>query len=69
MTPAALSVKVTARISNGSSAAQDLVRDPARDRRRLARAGAGEDAGRPAHGFDGDALLRGQSLEHVRGSS
>ena len=46
-------------------AGQHLVRDPARDRRRLARAGAGEDADRAAHGLDRRALLRVQPLEDV----
>ncbi len=46
-------------------AGQDLVRDPARDRRRLARAGAREDADRPAHGLDRRALLRVETGEDV----
>ena len=36
---------------------RDLVRDPPRDRRRLARARAREDADRPAHGLDRAPLL------------
>ena len=46
-------------------AGQDLVRDPARDRRRLARAGAREDAHRTAHGLDRCALLRVEAGEDV----
>ena len=42
---------------------RDLVRDPARDRRRLSRSRAGEDADRPAHRLDGAALLRVQPGE------
>ena len=46
-------------------AGQDLVRDPARDRRRLARAGAREDADRSAHSLDRRALLRVETGEDV----
>ena len=42
---------------------RDLVRDPARDRRRLSRSRAGKDADRPAHGLDGAALFRVQPGE------
>ena len=44
-------------------AGQHLVRDPVRDRRRLARAGAREDAHRAAHGLDRFTLLRVQAFE------
>jgi hypothetical protein len=43
----------------------DLVGDPVGDRRRLARAGAGEDADRSAHGFDRAALLGVQLHDHT----
>ena len=46
-------------------AARDLVRDAPRNRRRLAGAGAREDADRAAHGLDGLALLRVQAREDV----
>ncbi len=46
-------------------AGQHLVRDPAGDRRRLAGAGAGEDADRAAHRLDRRALLRVQACEDV----
>jgi hypothetical protein len=48
-------------------APRDLVRDPARDRRRLPRAGAREDADRAANRLDGAALLRVQALEDAGG--
>jgi hypothetical protein len=41
----------------------DLVRDPVRDRRRLAGACPGEDADRPAHGLRGLPLLGVQPAE------
>src|SRR5215212_3744930 len=44
-------------------AGRDLVRDPARDRRRLPRARAGEDADRPANRLDRAPLLRVQPVE------
>jgi hypothetical protein len=44
-------------------AARDLPRDPARDRRRLPRAGAGEDAQRTARRLGGGALLGVQACE------
>jgi hypothetical protein len=48
-------------------AARDLPRDPARDRRRLPRAGAGEDAERSARRLGGCALLGVQSCEDPLG--
>ena len=42
----------------------DLPGDPARDRRRLARAGPREDANRPAHSLGGAALLGIQTREN-----
>src|SRR5204862_2734146 len=44
-------------------ATRDLVRDPPRDRRRLARPGAGENADRPANRLDGPPLLVVQARE------
>ena len=59
-------MKVTARISPGRKApARDLLRDPARDRGRLARAGAREDANGPADGLGGAPLLVVQALENL----
>ena len=46
-------------------ARRDLVRDPVRDRRRLAGAGAREDADGPAHGLDRAPLL-GVQLHRVQ---
>ena len=64
--PAALSVNVTARICVGRERARrDLLRDPARDRRRLAGARAREDADRPAHRLRGAPLLGVQAVERV----
>ncbi len=66
--PAALSVNVTATSSAaGERPARDLPRDPPGDRRRLAGAGAGEDADRPARRLDGGALLRVQPGEDPLG--
>ena len=66
ITPAAFSVKVTARIWPGANApGRDLVRDPPRDRRRLPGAGAGEDADRPAHRLGGAPLLGIQTVEDL----
>jgi hypothetical protein len=48
---------------------ENLVRDPARDRRRLARAGASQDHDRPAHRLDRGTLLLVQALEDVHQSS
>ena len=70
ISPAALSVKVTARISPGrEGAGRDLVRDPAGDRRRLAGPGAGEDADRPADELGGAPLLGVQAGEDGGGST
>ena len=44
---------------------RDLLRDAPRDRRRLARPGAGEDADRPAHRLGGAPLLGVQAVERV----
>ena len=46
-------------------AGRDLLRDPARDRRRLARARAREDADRAAHRLGRAPLLRVQAVERV----
>jgi hypothetical protein len=48
-------------------AARDLPGDPARDRRRLPRPRAGENAQRPARTLDGGALLGVQPLEDLLG--
>ena len=64
--PAALSVNVTAMICVGRErTGRDLLRDPPRDRRRLARAGAGEDADRAAHRLGRAPLLGVQAVEDV----
>jgi hypothetical protein len=55
-------------VLGGKRAARDLPGDPARDRRRLARPCAGEDAQRPARALDGSALLGIQPFEDRLGS-
>src|SRR4051812_26602209 len=50
-------------------AARDLMRDPARDRRGLARAGAREDADRSADGLHGAPLLGVQPVEDVHAAT
>ena len=47
----------------------DLLRDAARDRRRLARTGAREDAHGPTHGFRRTALLGVQAVERVHAAT
>src|SRR5205823_3440975 len=48
---------------------RDLVGEPPGDRRRLARAGPGEDADRAAHRLDGAPLLRVQTVERIHGGT
>ena len=64
--PAAFSVNVTAMIcSAGKRGRRDLLRDAPGDRRRLAGAGPGEDAHRPAHRLGGTPLLGVQAVERI----